>query len=366
MFSPTLFRYIAKRYLAVFALTLTVAVAIAFMADMVETARKLADSGAGVGQIAALAFMRMPSLMMQMLPYAALASGAIAYRKLADGSELTAMRAAGASARQFLLPAAAAAALAGLFATTLFQPLAAAMHAAHARKERLLKQEADNTAGVVETGLWLKQEEDGASAKTFIRAKRVSGGEAELRDVMFFTVDESYLFLRRVDAPTAELTEDGWFVEHPRVTVQAGRDQTAPQAMHIPSMLSPRAVRESFSPPESIPFWDMPGFIRILGDSGFSVIAHLLEFYRIASLPFALGVMAFFGAVFTLTHARFAKGGLSIAAALGCGLIFFSLERFAQALGLSGKLPMPFAVTLAPALALCAALYLLLHREEAG
>lgn len=363
-FSPTLFRYITRRYMAAFAATLAIACSITFLADWVETARKLSDDGASAGLTLQLAFYRLPTLIMQMLPYAALAAGAFSFRKLADTSELTAMRAAGCSATQFLFPGVCGALITGMFATALLQPIAATMHASYVHQVKILTQGDNYSADIVETGLWLKQQDKNASGTTFVRARRLGEEEGGLREVMFFTVDKSYLFLRRIDSPSAVLSADGWRINNPSVITSSGLIQETPLTMAMTSNISPRSIKESSAAPESVPFWGMHEFMRILKDSGFVIIEHLLEFLRLAAMPVSLAAMTFFGASFTLSHARFSKGGLSVAAAMGSGLVFFAAERLAFALGLSGKLPMLFAVLLTPLLATVTAMWMLLHKEE--
>jgi len=45
--------------------------------------------------------------------------------------------------------------------------------------------------------------------------------------------------------------------------------------------LSPAQVRESFATPESVPFWQLPAFIRLAENSGLATAGYRLQFFQL-------------------------------------------------------------------------------------
>ncbi len=130
MIFSTLGRYMAKRFvmsiLAVFMLTLL----LIFFVDFIEVLReggKRDDVGAGT--LALITLLRIPIFAELALPFAILIGTIGAFLSLSRSSELTIIRAGGVSVWQFLQPALMIALLFGVFAVTVYNPVAAAMKA---------------------------------------------------------------------------------------------------------------------------------------------------------------------------------------------------------------------------------------------
>ncbi|HEX3349259.1 MAG TPA: LptF/LptG family permease, partial [Acetobacteraceae bacterium] len=164
-----------------------------------------------VSEIAAL---HLPWSTMQILPFAVLLGGILAFWRLTRSSELIVARAAGVSAWQFLTVPVALAVGLGIFATAAVSPISAVMRG---RAEAL-----DNTYLRVGAGpltlnggqLWVRQSDHGLApgGVAILHAQNVTlhNGSLQARDVSVFREGGNDDFLERVEAKQALLTNGAW------------------------------------------------------------------------------------------------------------------------------------------------------------
>jgi lipopolysaccharide export system permease protein len=136
------------------------------------------------------------------------------------------------------------------------------------------------------------------------------------------------------------------------------------ETMTVETNLSASQIVDSFSPPETISFWALPGFIDTLEAAGFSAARHRLHWHAQLAQPLLFGAMVLIGAAFSMRPARL--GGLGVMAlwAVVTGFAFFFITDVAKALGASGAAPIALAAWAPPAAAALFAAGLLLHLED--
>jgi lipopolysaccharide export system permease protein len=122
--------------------------------------------------------------------------------------------------------------------------------------------------------------------------------------------------------------------------------------MSLPTDLTVARVQESFASPDTLSFWALPDFIRLLDRSGFSSIRHRLHFQTLLALPVLSATMALVSAGFSMRPAR--RGGVArmIGSGVAAGFVLFVVSKVAVA---------AWAPT---ASGLMLALALLLHTED--
>ena len=116
----------------------------------------------------------------------------------------------------------------------------------------------------------------------------------------------------------------------------------------LPTDWTPNKIQDSFSPPETLSFWRLPGFISILEKAGFAATRHKVHWYSLLAMPVMLAAMVLIAATFSLRMAR--RGG--VAMLIGSGVMFsffiFFLSDVVVALGYSDTIP-PLLAALTPA-----------------
>ena len=374
----TLDRYIAWRFLWMFARVFAGFAAIMFTIDMIEQLRRFADPGISLREAGLLAAMNAPASLYRILPLILILSAIGLFVGLARSSELVVIRGAGRSGLRFLLAPLISALLVGAVAVAVFNPLVAAtskrydaLSSGHARGGSVLS--------VTETGIWLRQGD--ASGQTVIHAARANLDGTLLFDPSFLIFDAEGNPLERIEAVTARLEvgalleagaglEAGawrlsgaksWPLDHDNPERDA---QILTDGASVATDLTRDKIRDGFGTPSAISIWNLPGYIAALDRAGFSARSHRVWFQMELALPLFLVAMVLIAAGFTMQHARAARTGSMVLLALLGGFSVFFLRNFGQVLGDNGQIPILVAAWTPPVAAALLALGLILHLED--
>jgi lipopolysaccharide export system permease protein len=345
--SWTLYRYLALQFFLGVAIVYAGFLALAFSIDIVDLLNRTAGHDVDTPVVIGMAVLQLPDLGQKMMPFAILLGGVFTFVRLSRSQELVAARAAGISAWDFMLPPLAVSVLIGVVAVTSFTPLSAVMFAKFAGLEaRYIKGEASQLSISI-NGLWLRQGDE--NQQSVIHALHVADQGQHLEDVIVFLYGANDKFLGRIDAKSAQLGDQAWLLSDAYVSGQAG----APvhhQHYAIPTTLTAAQIEASSQKPDTLSFWDLPGYIRAAQAAGFSATSYQLYLYTLYTLPALFAAMVFMAASFSLRLSR--EGGVAkvilFSAFCGFGVYFFS--DMTVLMGQSGALPLLLAAS-APAIA---------------
>ena len=364
----TLTLYVARQFMAAVLSMLAALSGIVSLFDFIELLRRSATKpDATFALVVQIAALRIPFVALQILPFAVLLGGILAFWRLTRSSELIVARAAGVSAWHFLSAPLLCAILLGALGTGAISPLASGMLS---RAERLddtfLKTAAGSTA-LTGGQLWLRQSDrelvpDGVA---IIHARTVNLDRKTLvaNDVSVFRLDDKDRLLARVEATRAVLERGDWLLENGRRMLPDRLPEDI-GSVKLPTDLTVGRVQDSFASPDTLSVWALPGFIGLLERSGFSAIRHRLHFQALLALPLLAGTMALVAAGFSMRATR--RGGVAqmIGSGVAAGFLLFVVSKVAEEFGQSGALPAPLAAWAPAGAGLMLAVALLLHLED--
>ncbi len=364
----TLSVYFGRAFGAAVLLMLAALSALVSLFDFLELLRESAGRpAASFGIIVEMELLRLPWTVMQILPFAVLLGGILAFWRLARSSELVVARAAGISAWQFLAAPVALATVLGLLGMTVMSPLSAVMfgHAETLYNETLKVGGGPLTLFGGE--LWVRQADRGLRpdgvAVLHAADVRLTASVLRADKVSILRLDDQTGLLQRLEARRATLTSGSWNLAQVSV-LEPGALPVHQAAMRFPTDLTVHRVQESFASPNSLSFWSLPEFIRLLKRSGFSATQHELAFQALLALPLLCATMALVAAGFSMRPSRRGSATQMLVYGVGCGFALFMISEVANQFGNSGAVPVVLAAW-APAVAgLFLALALLLHLED--
>lgn len=359
----TLSVYIGKKFLSGSLLVFATLMGIIFLFDFVELMRRGLLRDVPIGIIIELGLLKLPSMVQQILPFTILLGGILSFTRLTATSELVVTRSAGVSAWQFLMPAFSIAAAIGIFIMVVFNPLSAIMLSRFEHIEAKYLKGTTSMLSVSSTGLWLRQQNEDNSGKTILNALRVSNENMELFDVTIFIFDNKDKFIKRIDAKSAKLDDGYWNIQNAILTVP-GKPASDRTDYKLKTNLLKNQIQESFSSPETMSFWELPGFIRTLKDAGFSALRHTLYWHSVLSTPFLLCAMVFFAAAFSLRPPRQGKIGMMMSGGILSGFMIYFLSDLVSAIGLSGSIPIIMAAWAPVGISILLGTALMLHLED--
>src|SRR5579875_1829301 len=158
----TLSFYVARQFvLAVLAMTAALSGLVSLF-DFIELLRRAATKpDATFGLVTEIAGLRLPYVAMQILPFAVLLGGILAFWRLTRSSELIVARAAGVSAWHFLSASLASALVLGGFATAAVSPLSSVMFARAENLDNTYLRTGGGPLALAGGQLWLRQSDRG-------------------------------------------------------------------------------------------------------------------------------------------------------------------------------------------------------------
>ena len=358
----TLRRYVARRFLMTISGTFALCGVLIFMIDIVELLRQAGKFGrVPTMQIAWMAILRLPAYTEILLPFCVLVGGIGALLLLSRKSELAVMRAAGMSAWQFIRPGLTVAALIGVLAVTLYNPLAAW---SRQESERLFAEAFGREATVLRSdgsGAWLRQ--DGSDGASVLNAGSASGGGRILNSVMFVQFDAQGRFVERIDGTRATLLDGFWQIEKATVS-RFGREPEMFDVYNLSTFLTPERVADALGTAMSVSVWDLPGLIEVTEKAGLSSARFRVQYEVLLARPVLLLVMILLAA--TVSLRSFRSGGIQTMVITGMlgGFGFFLLAEVSRQAGVAGVAPPSFAVWVPVLVACCVSLTVLLHQED--
>ena len=359
----TLFRYIARQFLAWCGLVFVGMLSIIFLLDYIELIRRSGQKPeATLYLLFKMALLKQPYMAQQIMPFVILFGTMLAFWRLTRSNELVVARAAGVSVWQFLAPPLAAACLIGVFVVTLFNPVASVLQARYEQlDESVLKGEPDSLA-LSHTGLWLRQSDD-AGGRSIVHADSYAAGSHALQGVTMLFIADDRRLMKRIDAREALLGNGSWDIVDGTVWQPSGPSQSF-ERIAVPTNLTARNIQDSFAAPETMSFWELPNFISLLESSGFSAVRHRLYFNALLARPLLFAAMVVIAASFSLRTQRRGGVGMMIGAGVAAGLTLYFLSEVVFALGLSATIPVSLAAWSPAGISCLLGVSLLLHLED--
>jgi len=361
--SWTFSRYFSRQFLNAVGIAFLVCLAIIFLADFVEILRRTSGKeNVSLAIVVSMTLLRLPTLGWDVMPFAVLIGGMISLLRLNRNQELVIARAAGVSVWQFLMPAVIVAFFIGVVAVTVYNPVAAALVAQFEQLESKYIKGRASLLSVAQTGFWLRESDsDGQSVVHALRG--TSTDNIVLQDVIIFKYSSDNIFVGRFDASTAVLAPGYWQLTDVWVTETSGRPRHH-ENFQLPTELRPERVKESFNQPKTISFWDLPEYIALAEEAGFSARQHRIYFYSLLASPVLFCTMVLIAATFSMRVSRLGGIGQLIVAAIFVGFMLFFLTRLSLALGNSGIMPALLAAWAPALIAMLLGLAALFHLED--
>ena len=356
----TLARYLSLRFLRTVLGVFGTMFLLIYLIDVVELLRRSSDAhGATARLMAFLSLLRVPAVAEQMLPFAVLFGAMFAFLNLTRKLELVVARAAGVSVWQFLAPPIIVAALLGLFAVTVYNPLSAVFRQrADHLEARIFGQNGDSST---DTALWIRQRS--IDGQAIIRAERATENGTVLSGVTAFVYERDGSFLERVEAAEASLLPGFWSLTKARVL--APDTEPVDDGTYILSTnLTPEQVTQSFVAPESVPFWQLPAVRDRTEQAGLDATAYALQYQKLLARPLMFVAMVLVAASFSLRFFRFGGVARMVAGGVASGFVLYVATKLVGDLGGAGLLSTKVAAWSPAVVGSMLGTLVLLHQED--
>jgi len=347
VFLGTLARYFGMRFLSAVLLVFFGIFGLVALLDYIELMRRASDiPNVSAVLVAKTSLYRVPQVTERIMPFCVLIGAMSSYLNLSRRLELVVARSAGMSAWQFVSPALVVAFLLGAVATTIYNPVSAILQERSKRFETELFGQNPEAITSVGGTFWLSQRSPEGQAIINAASSRNQG--VFLSGVTIFTYDTDGRFKNRIEARAAQLKAESWELQDARVFALGARPESYAQ-YQLKTNLTPEQVRESFATPETVPFWELPLYIKIAENAGLQASGYKLQFQKLLARPFMMAAMVFLAAAVSLRFFRFGGVQKMVLSGVAAGFLLYVLSKVTEDLS-KAELLHPVAAAWVPVL----------------
>jgi len=299
--------------------------------------------------------LKMPKVIQEMLPAAVLIGGLFAFGGMAASSELTVIRATGASVMKMLWQIRKLGYLLLLVSVINMEWVApAAEQGARMMKAKALKQAVIEQAG---DKFWLRDGE------YFVRMDRVQG-DGSVAGIRWMKIPQPGQLTEFSHAERAFHQEESWHLEQVEVT-RIGEQRTVaeqyPELDHT-SNVSEDLVQMASRRPSDLSAIDLFRYGYYMGSSGLDANSYWHAFWGRIAMPFGLVVMLMLALPFSITEGRSLSVGRRIMIGVFLGVGFYLVNRVLLNTGEIYQLNPVLTVFLMPGLFLGIAMWMIRRR----
>ena len=119
------------------------------------------------------------------------------------------------------------------------------------------------------------------------------------------------------------------------------------ETLYITTTLTQAQVRNSFSTPETVSFWQLPDYIRSSESSGFATAGYRLQYQKLIAQPFLLAAMVMLAASVSLRFFRMGGVQKMVLSGVAAGFLLYVLSKVTEDLS-KAELMHPIAAAWLP------------------
>ena len=356
--------YFSKRLLSSLIFCTIISSSFIFLIDAIELSRRISKvNNSDIFLALKLSLLKLPGMIFEILPFIVLFASLGTFFILARRSELIIARASGISIWRLLLPGISLIMILGFFVITILQPLIATSTYKFKELEARFLRGQPSLVTLSENGLWLKDMNLENNSYRIINSLGLEKEASNLERVIFFNHSKNGKLISRFDSESALLIDNSWILKNIWIYENEKKPEFKSK-ITVKTNLTPNQIQENFAPPETISIWNLPKFIRIAEQAGFTATKHKTKFYSILAFPSFLSSMLIIAAPFSIRFIRSEKTNSLILSGLICGLLLYTLSNVISAFGSSGSINPILSAWSPPLLAILLGVSALIFVEE--
>lgn len=336
---PILHRYLLKQFFNVLFLCLLAATTLFLVFDLFDRIGSFISDGSTVMQVISYMFFKIPMVLHLMMPVAILIATILSLGRLSQLSEITAMRACGAS----LLSLASPLLWVGLLLS--FTMLLAGETIVPWATQRVEEIYHLDIRKKVEKGAFSRANFWYRSQRRFFNIGLYDAPEATLRGISIFELDDHFNLKRRTDAREAKWqgsAKIGWTMSD---VIEISVDRKG--GFHSsPLAKAPLVINEQPSDfykmerrAESLSYFALRDYIEKLRSEGVSVTNYMVDLAAKLAFPFVNFIVVVIAIPFALIPARSGNLTMSFVAGVSIGFGYYIVHALSISLGKAELLP---------------------------
>lgn len=329
--------YVLKHFVPIFILAIVGFTGICLIVNFFERVGSLVENHLPFREIYAYFLCKIPLILTQGIPMAALLAAIVSLGMLKRNRELIAMETAGLNPAYFVAPIAVAALVLSVLHFCVAEFAA-----------RPLNQKWEETWAVGvdhrKPALWMNPENMWFRDQNTIYQIRVYDLEKNVMEIAsIFFLDRSFHLIQRVDARRVSWTNPGWLAEDGLdISFRDGnKEQQWFERKRLDLRVKPSDFKSGKTAPQYLSWKELHRYVGRIEKEGFSSTPYRVDLnLRIAS-PFATFILTLFGILIALKQGIHGGIAAGIGISLVVALVFIATSNVGSSLASAGSLP-PF------------------------
>lgn len=346
--------YIGKILLSHILVTIVVLLGLFVFVTFIDELGDLDKGRYGIAQIVQYVILKIPKILYEVFPMAALIGSILGLSVLARDSELIVMRAAGISIQRIVYSVLKV----GLILAAIAMIMGEIVSPFTETKAQKIRAESmqSNIGRESATGLWLRDD------NTYVNIGEVLPNLNLLR-IKIFEFDNANFLRFLSTAEQGEYQQNRWLLKGLKRTMIDEESSAADKvtAAYWSTVVSPEILRVFMIQPEQLSVWQLTKYIDHLRSNKQETSNYELAYWSKIVTPFATAVMLILAVPFVFKEARSGSLGRSLFSGIMIGLGFFILNKaFTYFVPLFNISPLVGAAL--PTLLVCGLSYFMIRR----
>lgn len=335
----TLQRYILREFLSVLLLCLFAATSLFLVIEMFQRVRVFVREGSTILQAMSYLVLKVPLIIHLMTPVAVLVATLISVGRLSQRSEITAMRACGASILSLAKPLLAAGVVVSVL---MFIAGETIVPWATQRVEEVYHidiRKRDVKGQYSKENFWYRDK------NRFVRVGFYDSRNSTLKALSVFHVDDQFDLRKRIDAREAVWSKNpfvGWTMKDAVEARFGGENKFYVSRFTQLPLLIKETPKDFFNlkrKPETLSYLELRKYVEKLTQDGVPVTRYLVDLAAKISFPLVNLVVVLVGIPFALIPARSGNLNLSFIAAVTIGFGYYIVHAVSMSLGAAELIP---------------------------
>lgn len=278
---------------------------------------------------------KIPSTLPMLIPYGVLIGLILSFQRLRSSNEIVIARTNGLSLLKIATGPIVLVSLLSLLALIIIDPIASATRKRYETIEEQLFGGNGRNLTVSTEGIWFRDRN--TSLGMIIHGDEIDTESLALINPLLYTFDQDNTLLARYYPESLVLDNGYWQIKGGTVIDQTGKAEAVDETI-IKSSLSQRDLTHSNKRPETIPLFELWGYIDVLNNAGLPSLAHSSYLYYQLSTPFLLIGIVLIVARFTLNlTSRKGWGHMFVFTTAFCLGLYF-IKDMLYVMGSSGRI----------------------------
>ncbi len=352
-------RYLCKEFIKLFVVCQTLFVLLYVVIDFLQKIDNFLEAHTSQGIMLLFFVYKIPLIIVQMTPAAALISVTIMFSFMKRYNEIIALKSSGISVFRMSLPilmtAMGLSILVFIFSESVVPYASTKSNDLWDTKVKKHGQKRFYNR----SNIWFK----GEAGIYWI--KHYDGNRMVMLDAVFYFMDHSFQLCQRIDAGKVWWTGKEWKAGQ-GIALQRGQNgdyrfkRFSEMIIQIPE--TPDAFLRTEKEPEEMSYWELKRYSEKTGMQGYDKTRYIVDLNAKPAFSMLSFIMVLVGIPIAL---KVNKGGAPLAVSIGIGIsfVYILIHGVSQSLGYSGTLPPVFSAWLASALFFLLGIYLMMRMD---